>query len=179
MAASDFSFQDYLLYTGATDANIYLYSTVASGVLGVLNNEYNIYPVQESITKTLFIDSTSFRLLATPVVSITSLTYDGAVIDPALYTWYGEEVTLSTPITDYKKPITAVLSVGYVVIPQDLKLAIYQHIDAVIFAIQKQTDSIQKVVNSTGNTTFYRDTAIPKRVLAVYEYYSARTQVMF
>ena len=179
MAASDFTYADYLLYAGATNVNTALFAAVAHGVLGTLKNQFNIYVEVETLTTELFLDSTIFDLPATPVNTITSLTYDGTLIDAATYTWYGRDVVLTTALTDYRKPVIAVLEVGYTTsLPTDLKLAIYRHIDALIFSIDKSTDSIEKVINSTGSTTYYRDGSIPLSVLNVYEFYTARPQVL-
>ncbi len=177
MAASDFNYADFLLYTGAANINNTLFSTVAHGVLGTLKNQYNIYIEAETITSTIFIDSEVFELPANPVNTLNSLTYDGVIVDPTTYSWYGRDVLLTIPFTDYRIPVVASLDVGYTEIPTDLKLAVYRHIDAIIFSIEKGTDSIEKVLNSTGNTTYYRNDIIPLPVLSVYEYYTARIQV--
>ena len=178
MAASDFSYADYLLFAGATDVNHSLFSTVAGGVIGLLNNQYYIYPEVATISKEVFVTAASFDLPAEPINTITSLTYDGTVIPTSTYTWYGREVVLGSPILSYKKPITAVLEVGYTELPADLKLAIYRHIDTVIFAMQKHTDNIDKAVNKSGNTTSYRDTVIPSAVRGVYTFYSPRKVIL-
>ena len=179
MAAANFSYADYLLFAGATDVNPVLFSTVAAGVLGLLKGTYYIYPEIETLTTNIFISSLAFYLPATPVNTITSVTYDGSLIPSDHYTWYGQDVVLTTPITDYRKPLTLVLEVGYTIIPEDLKLAIYRHISAVIFDISKGTDSIEKAINTSGNTTYYRQSGIPVAVKDTYDFYSPRTLVSY
>ena len=178
MAASGFTYADYLLYAGAKDVNDSLFATVARGVLEVLEAQYFIFPEATTIERNIFITTTTFELPAQPVISINSITYDGELLDSDTYSWYGQDVELDTIVTDLRKPLVVSLEVGYTTIPSDLKLAIYRHIDAIIFAIDKGTDSIDKIVNSNGNTTYYKETLLPKAVSAIYEFYTARTQVL-
>lgn len=179
MAATHFNYTDYLLFAAAKNVNPTLYSTAAHGVIGMLKSQFYLYTEPETITSNLFLETgLIFDLPAEPVTTLNSITYDGTVIDDTTYSWYGREVLMTSALADYRKPLVLSLDVGYVEIPTDLKLAVYRHIDAVIFAINKDTDSIDKVTNSTGNTTYYRDTLIPLSVLSVYEFYSVRPQVL-
>jgi len=178
MAASDFNYADYLLYAAAQNVNHSLYATVAHGVLGTLTSQYGIYAETETLTYQRFIEETTFDLLVVPVTAITSITYDGTEITTDGYAYYGRDVKLVTALIDYDVPLDIVAEVGYTILPTDLKLAIYRHIDAIIFAINKDTDSVDKVTNSTGNTTYYRSDVIPIPVQSVYEFYSARLQVL-
>ncbi len=178
MAASDFNYADYLLYAGAKNVNSSLYATVAHGVLGILENQYKIYTEVQTLTSNLWIDDTTFELPAEPVNSITSIINDGDTIDSTTYSWYGRDVELTTAITDTRIPLIIEMEVGYTTIPRDLKLAIYRHIDSIIFQIEKDVDGIEKVVNSTGNTTYFRNNVIPPSVEATYEFYSARQMVL-
>ena len=179
MATANFSYADYLLFAGASDINPVLFSTVAAGVIGHLKGTYLIYPEIETLTTNIFISSPTFYLPAAPVNTITSITYGGSVMSNSKYTWYGQDVVLTTPITDYRKPVTLVLEVGYTEIPEDLKLAIYRHISAVIFDISKDTDNIDKTANSSGNTTYYRQSAIPEASKNTYDFYSPRILISY
>ena len=105
MAAIHFNYADYLLYAAAKNVNDALYSTVAHGVLGTLKNQFAIYIEEETISQNLFIDDTVFYIPAEPIKLINSITYDGNVIDPTTYSWYGRDVVLTTPISEYRKPI--------------------------------------------------------------------------
>jgi len=178
MAASDFNYANYLLYAAAQNVNHSLYATVAHGVLGTLTSQYGIYAETETLTYQRFITETTFELLVDPVASITSITYDGVEITTDGYTYYGRDVKLTTALADYDIPLDIIAEVGYTILPTDLKLAVYRHIDAIIFAINKDTDSIDKVTNSTGNTTYYRSDIIPIPVKSVYEFYSPRLQIL-
>jgi len=179
MAASDFNYADYLLFAAAKDVNHALYATVAGGVLGLLKNSYGIYVEAETLTYNKFVESTVFDFNVAPVQSVTSITYDSTLyVDGTDFSWYGRDVVLTSAIADTRIPLNIVLEMGYALVPADLKLAIYRHIDATIFALENDTDSIGKVTNSTGNTVAYRDDIIPSAVRATYEFYSERIQVL-
>jgi hypothetical protein len=173
--AVSFNYTDYLLYAAATNVNSTLYSTVAAGVLGILENQYKVYTKVLDISYDMFISGTTFDIDIGPVNSITSITYDGSVLSTDDYSWYGRDVVLINALTDYRKPITLALNIGYTDLPTDLKLAIYRHIDSIIFAIEKHVDNVEKIINSAGNTAYYRESGIPKAVRTIYDFYSNRT----
>ena len=59
-----------------------------------------------------------------------------------------------------------------------MKLAVYRHIDAIYFALQNKTDSIEKTVNSAGNTTYFNKVTVPASSEEVYCYYTQRQIVL-
>ena len=178
MAASDFNYADFLLYTGATNVNHSLYSTVVHGVLGVLNNQYAIYREVGTLDIDMYLEAgqTVLEVPAMPINGITAILHDTNPVD---YTWYGRDVVLTIAPTETRIPINLTLEVGYAEhTPSDIKLAVYRHIDAIIYSVEKHTDNLEKVINSTVNTTYYKADIIPLSVLSVYEFYSARLQVL-
>jgi len=59
-----------------------------------------------------------------------------------------------------------------------LKLAVYRHIDAVYFALQNKTDSIDKTVNAAGNTTYFSKSVVPEASEQVYCFFTKRQLVL-
>lgn len=59
-----------------------------------------------------------------------------------------------------------------------LKLAVYRHIDAVYFALQNKTDSIDKSINAAGNTTYFSKNTVPQASEEVYCFYTKRQIVL-
>jgi len=176
--AVQFNYTDYLLYAAANDVNENLYTSVIAGVLAELKNQYGIYIDIDTLDYVMFLDSTVIRLPISPVTSINLITYDSEVVPVDTYTWYGRDIVFSTPFTDYRKPVTFNVTVGYTEVPADLKLAVYRHIDSIIFALMKHTDNIAKILNNSGNTAYYRDSQLPLAVKQVYDFYSTRVTVL-
>lgn len=173
-----FNFADFLLYSNTKNIDEASYATIAKGILGSLENVYKIIVEQEvDTTRTMFISSGArFPIPFGPVIDITTVTQDGADVP---FTWYGRDVIPTTSLTDTDIPVVLTGSFGYVVIPDDLKLAIYRHIEAVHFSIDNHQDNVAKVINTTGNTVYFREGTIPTAVKEVYDYYSPRQLVLF
>lgn len=170
-----FNFQDFMLYTGVDASNEMKYATIASGVLSYVEETYGIYlaPVQKDIV--LFSDKTkTLTLGVTPVNTINSVKQD--TLDVA-YTYYGRGLLL-TGTFDINIPLVVNMSVGFTDVPSDLKLAIYTHIQAMYYSIDNHIANVSKTVNSEGNTTFYKDLAIPLESVLVYDRYSKRQLVL-
>jgi hypothetical protein len=177
------NFADFLIFTGASEADEVSYATIAAGVLEFVKSVHNLYIDTETITINKFLASNtlSFYLPFAPVVSLTSLTYDGTLlVDETDYTYYGEDVLLEELLDNYRKPISIVANVGYAegTVPSDLKLAIYRHIEAVQFAMKNKVDGVEKTTNTTGNTTFFIRESVPDAVDAVYNFYTNRSLVL-
>lgn len=165
-----FNFQDFLLYTGAEASQEMKYATIASGVIKYVEETYGIYLSKSSRVFNRFSENgTSIMLGVTPVNSITSITQDSVAVT---YTYYGRDIAAS--VTDTTIPLVITADVGYEEVPTDLKLAVYTHIQSMFFAIENHTTNVSKVVNTTGNTTFFRDLAVPMESSMVYDMYSKR-----
>lgn len=170
-----FNFQDFVLYTGADSANEFKYATIAAGVLAYVEDTYGIY--LEEVTKDFSIfseDASTLVLGLTPITSINSVKQ--STVDVA-YTYYGREVTLTGTFDD-AIPLDVNITLGYTSVPSDLKLAVYTHIESLFYAIQNHLSNVSKTVNSEGNSTFYRESAIPLESSMVYDRYSKRQIVL-
>lgn len=173
-----FTFTDFLIFTQATNVNEDAYATIAQGVLAYLKNQYGLYPESETITLRVFMEAgqTSIIPQAYPIESVYRIWYDDELLDDEQYTYYGEDIEFVTAFTDARKPVTFELDVGFTdgAIPYDLKLAIYRHMQAVYYAIDKNTDNISKVINSDGNTTYFVNDIIPLASKQTYEFYAGK-----
>lgn len=169
-----FSFEDFLLYTKAPKADIKIFSAIAPGVLTYVEDTYGIIlenNPSKSIQYFLRASGTTIDLPIFPVNSVVSITYASLAQD---FTFYGEDIQLVSSITDIRKPVTIVADVGYTTVPNDLKLAVYQHIESLYFRAINSTDNIEKVINTAGNTTYFREDYIPKLSRDTYNKYSNR-----
>lgn len=170
-----FSFEDFLLFTKAPETDYKLFSAIAPGVLSFIKETYGIFVERETTLVYKYLLSTAgttFTLPIMPINSITSISIDST---PYTFTYYGDDIVLDTSTTDTRKPLEITLDVGFSVIPNDLKLAVYQHIESIYFRTKNSSDNIEKVLNSTGSTTFFREDAIPKLSRDTYNRYSTRT----
>jgi hypothetical protein len=174
-----FTFTDFLIFSGASAVNEDTYSTIAKGVIGYLNETHGIYPEVTALTKKVFTasDQLSIDPQVFPVNSIDSITYDASLITD--FTYYGDDILLTTAVSDIRKPVTIAMSVGFTEVPNDLVLAIYRHIIAVFHAIDKHTDNVSKTVNADGNTAYYLTDVVPIASLQTYRYYAANTLASF
>lgn len=176
---STFTFTDFLVFTGATHVNEDAYLTIAKGVLSYVTDTYKIFPEEETLVQNTFLTSGQLSIIpkAFPVNSITSVTYDG---DEVTYTYYGEDILLDTTVADVRIPLVVTMEVGYTssTLPAELQLAIYRHIVAVFQSIDKHVDNISKIVNTDGNSTYYRNDVLPKAVKQVYDYYAGYALVL-
>lgn len=179
---AQFTFADFLVFAGATGINEDAYSTIAKGVLNYVKEHYGIYPEVQTIAQKYFLLSGQLSVTpkAYPIVDVYRLWYDGDLVDDDTYSYYGEDILLTTALADVRIPLIVELDVGYEAgtVPDDLILAIYRHILSVYYAIDKHTDNITKSVNADGNTTYYNDTVIPPASKQTYQFYAAHTLLM-
>ncbi len=176
-----FSFTDFIIFSGATNVSEAMYSTIAKGVLGYINNQYNVYPEVTTIVKAVCSTAgqRSFIPKAYPVTGVYRVWYDSDMLDDTTYSYYGEDILLASAVTDVRKPITFELDVGFTDVPDDLVLAIYRHILAVYQALDKHTDTLSKSVNSDGNTSYYTNDVVPAACRETYEFYAGHTLLSF
>ena len=174
-----FTFTDFMVFSGVTSVNEHTYVTIAKGVLGYINNHYNIYPEVETIIQKQFLEPKQLSILpkAYPIENVYRLWYDGELIEDTAYSYYGEDILFDVEFVDVRKPLTLELDVGFQnnAVPDDLVLAVYRHIAAVYHAIDKHTDNISKSVNSDGNTAYYNNDVVPPASKQVYEFYAGHT----
>jgi hypothetical protein len=171
-----FNFQDFLIYTGADASQEMKYATIAAGVINYVEKTYGIHLSKAQRSFTVFTeDASTLYLEVTPINSIVSIKQSDV---DATFTYYGRALTITSTISDVNIPFVVLADTGYTVVPDDLKLAIYTHIQAMFYAIENHTTSVSKVVNSTGNTTFFRDSAMPVESSIVYDFYSKRQLVL-
>jgi len=176
---SAFSFADFLIFSGVTNANEDTYITVAKGVLNYIKTQYGIYPETETILLPVYLTSgqTSVTPKAYPIQNVYRVWYNDELIDDTTYSYYGEDILFDTAVTDTRIPIKLELDVGFgdSGVPDDLILAIYRHIAAVYYAIDKHTDNVNKTINSTGNTTYFTTEVIPLASKQTYLFYAGYT----
>lgn len=176
-----FTFADFLVFAEITEVSESTYVTIAKGVIGYLNNQYGIFPETETISKKYFMGTTdtTFTPPVFPICEIYRVWYDGNIVDNETYSYYGEDIEFdAAPASaDARKPVTIEMDMGFgdAGVPDDLIMAVYRHILAVYFAIDKHTDNIDKVLNATGNTTVYRHDVIPLSSKNTYEFYAGHT----
>lgn len=174
-----FTFADFLVFAGTSDIQEDTYVTVAKGVLSYIKRQYGIYPESETIALPVFLESgqVSITPKAYPIENVYRLWYDSNLIDDGTYSYYGEDILLDIALVDVRKPLTLELDVGFgdAGIPDDLILAVYRHMLAVYYAIDKHTDNVDKVLNATGNTTYFTNDVIPLASKQTYQYYSGYT----
>ena len=168
-----FSFEDFLLYTKAPEADIKLFSILAPGVLTQVEDTYGIIlsPVTKDVKYFLKASGTTFELPLAPVNEVTKVVHDGV---EQVFTFYGNDIVTATSLSDIRKPVIVTANLGYTEVPADLKLAVYQHIESLYFRAKNSSDNIEKVVNSSGNTTFFREDSTPKESRDIYNKYSNR-----
>lgn len=172
-----FSYEDFLLFTKAPESDKKLFATIIPGVLKLVEDTFGIYVEAKDITYTYYaIDTSTIDLPIAPINTITSITYDSSLLD---FTFYGRDILLTNSLSDTRKPLTVVCNVGFANIPEDLKLAVYQHIESVYFSIKNSTDNVEKVVNTSGSTTFFREDALPKFSKDTYDKYSNRRLILY
>lgn len=179
---SAFNFTDFVIYSNITNADSASFATIARGVIGLVKSIYGIQvdPGETIIQNTYITESSDATLIyieKAPIVSVTSVTHNGVALSYTL-----TEQTLSvdtTLVTDYTLPVIVTLVVGYTNVPDDLKFAIYRHIEAVYFDVENNVDNVSKSINSVGNTIFYRDSIIPAFSKSIYDWYSRRQIVLY
>ena len=174
-----FSFEDFLLYTKAPEADIKLFSAIAPSVLAYVEDTYGIFltrTLDKELKYFLREPSANFELPFSPINSITSIVHNDLA---QVFTFYGNDIGLSTSINEIRKPVIVVADVGYTDVPNDLKLAVYQHIESLYFRAINSSDNIEKVVNTAGSTTFFREDAIPKGSRLTYDKYSNRLIALY
>jgi len=176
---SAFTFADFLIFSGVTNANEDTYITAAKGVLNYIKAQYGIYPEDETILLPVYLSSgqTSIIPKVYPIQDIYRIWYDGNLVDDATYSYYGEDILFNTAFTDVRIPVKLELDVGFgdSGVPDDLILAVYRHIAAVYYAIDKHTDNISKTINATGNTTYFTNDIVPLASKQTYIFYAGHT----
>lgn len=174
-----FTFADFMVFSGATDIAEDTYSTVAKGVLSYVKQQYGIYPETETLPFKMFLESgqTSITPKAYPIDNVYRLWYDGDLIDDGTYSYYGEDILLDEALVDARIPLVLELDLGFgdYGIPDDLKLAIYRHMMAVYYAVDKHTDNVDKTLNATGNTTYFSNDVVPLASKQTYMFYAGLT----
>ncbi len=174
-----FTFADFLVFAGTSDIQEDTYITVAKGVLSYIKRQYGIYPESETIALQVFLDpgQVSITPKVYPIENVYRLWYDSELIDDTTYSYYGEDILLDVALTDVRKPLTLELDVGFGAkgIPDDLVLAVYRHMLAVYYAIDKHTDNVDKTLNATGNTTYFSNEVIPLASKQTYMFYAGHT----
>lgn len=177
--ATNFTFADFLVFSGATNINEDMYVTIAKGVIDYIHNQYGIYPEEETLPVKAFLTSGQLSYTPTvyPVDSVYRIWYDTDIVEDDTYSYYGEDILFLAAFTDIRKPITLELNVGFASIPEDLILAIYRHIIAVYHAIDKHSDNVSKVINSSGSTSYFTNDVVPPASKQTYDFYAGRTLV--
>lgn len=174
-----FTFADFLIFAGVSNANEDTYTTVAKGVLKYIKEQYGIYPEDETIVLRTFLESgqRSFIPKAYPIQNVYTLAYDGDLLNDGDYSYHGEDILLTTALLETRKPLVVSLDVGFgdAGVPDDLILAIYRHMEAAYYAITKHTDNVDKVINATGNTTYFAKDVIPAASIETYRFYAGHT----
>lgn len=173
-----FSYEDYLLYTKAPKVDAKLFATISAGVIALVEDIYKIKLENNPayvITYFNRAESDTINVPIYPLNSITSITHDG---DPVTYTYYGDDVEVTTSITNYRIPFVITCDAGFATVPDDLKHAIYSHMEHEYFRYKNSIDSVQKVINTSGNTTYFRENNIPKPCQVIYDYYSPRQVIL-
>lgn len=179
---SSFNFTDFVIYSNITNADSVSFSTIAHGVIGLVKSAYGIFLESgESFIKNVYLTATAtstvIRLEQSPITAITSIMYNGSSLP---YSLVGQELTIDTTlVTDITLPVIVTMVVGYSNVPDDLKFAIYRHIEAVYFDIENSVDNVEKSINSAGNTVFYRGSTIPAFSKMVYDLYSQRQLILY
>jgi len=181
----NFTYNDFLLFTGvgSSQVNESLYLTALRSALEYVKSVYLLYPEEDNIEYVRFLDSpaVSFRIPFNNF-TINSITYDGnTLVDEVDYTYYGDDVELTTTLAEYRKPLIININVGYASgdTPDVLIEAIFRHAYAIIQQIENKTDVIKDVLNSEGNTTRYNIGIdnVPPASKSIYEYYSNRNRI--
>lgn len=172
-----FNINDFLVFIGEPLEAKSKYTMAAAGVLSHVESVYKIK--LESLTETFneySSDGSTVYLEYTPITTISSVKYDGEEVE---YTFKDNKITLTTSISDTSIPLVITATMGYTTIPNDLKYALYAHIQSVMFVQRENIANVSKTVNSTGNSTFYRDGSVPSDSLRVYNYYSKRQLLLY
>jgi len=169
------TFSDFKAFTSVPDINMGTYVIVARGVLDYVKNQYGIYPEVETIQIKQFLgnNTLSFTPEVYPIQNVYRIWYDAELIED--FSFYGRDILLATPLPNYRIPLILELDVGFPTIPDDLVLAIFRHIEAVFYAIDKHTDNSLKVISTTGSTTYFVNDVVPLASKETYGYYAGRT----
>lgn len=171
-----FSITEFIAFTGETSINKLKYATIFKSVVSYVESVYEIVLTERTETLKLYSTSaTELELSVTPISIVSSVEYDSDSID---YTYENNVITFTTSLTDIAIPVYVTLTYGYITIPEDLKLAIYTHVQHIYYALDNHTDNVSKVTNTTGNTIVYRNTSVPPISLFTYDFYSKRQLVL-
>ncbi len=166
-----FNIYDFLVFMGEPVENKNRYTIAAAGVLSHVES---VYGIKLSSTTTTIVrktyDGSTIVLEESPITSINSVTIGGVEVP---YTYSNNTITLDISVDTFTEA-SINITMGYSEIPLDLKLAIYAHIQSVVFISKENVNNVSRTVNSTGNSTYYRDTTVPTESARVYSYYSKR-----
>lgn len=166
------SITDFLLFTGETDINKVKYAAIFKSVISTVENIYKIILSERTEDITLYPDTTTTVVLEhSPISSINSITQNG---ESLAFTYQDNTITLPVAITDTVTPLVINITYGYTAVPEELKYALYNHMQSVYYASTNHTANVSKVINSTGNTVFFREGSIPIESRTLYDYYSKR-----
>ena len=113
---STFTFADFLVFAGVTNANEDTYVTAAKGVLSYIKNQYGIYPEVETISIKTFLEANQVSITPKvfPIYNVYRLWYDGDLIDDNTYSYYGEDILMDIALVDIRKPLTLELDISYI-----------------------------------------------------------------
>ena len=184
-----FTFSDYLEFAAIDGVEETTYASIAAGVLNYIKESYGIYTELTTINRLVYLQpgQTVFYPTVGPIDTVNTITYGSEDVE-FTHTQYSDEVTLSTSvITSIRAPLLLNADVGYditnvidnLVMPDDLKVAIYGHISSTYLRITEGLDNLQKVINASGNTQYYRDTPIPFASTSIYTLYSFNIQPLY
>ena len=181
---SAFNFNDFMLFANVKEIDQQTYATIAAGVLDLIASQYGIYTATTTIKKLVYLQSATavFALEYGPLQEIDDITFNGDSLDYTTFE-FSEVIALSAAVSSNRIPLYVTAVVGFdgtlLVLPQDLKLAIYRHIESTFLAIRNNTDTLEKVINATGNTMYYNAAAIPDAIKIVYNYYTYKIPAEF
>lgn len=176
-----FSFEDFRLFTKAPNVDHKVFSIIAPGVIEEVRKTYGIFLESTTGYEYLYFNDTtlsSYDIPLSPINAVTGVSQDGISVG---FTYFGRDVNFTTSVTASDIPIKFTLDLGYTSesMPADLKMAVYMHMESAYFSYKNSVDNVQKVINTTGNTTYYKDTNIPKASMLVYGRYSNRNIIKY
>ena len=173
------SFEDFLLFTKAPEVDQKVFATIAPGVIEYIKSTYGIFLERDTTYVYKYYmrsTGTTFTLPISPINSISNVNVEGS---SASFTYYGDDIVLDVSTSDARRPVEVTLDIGYIDLPSDLKLAVYQHIENMYFRYKNSVDSIDKVLNSTGSTTYFSTNTTPAFSQLIYDKYSNRVVALY
>jgi len=181
---SAFDFNDFLLFSNAKEIDEHTYASISAGVLDFVANQYGIYTDTMAVNKLVYLNlgQSTFEFEYGPLQEVDSITFNEADIDFETYE-FSQVINMAAAIPSHQIPLMIYATVGYdgivLQLPQDLKVAIYRHIEEVFFAIKNNVDNLEKVINATGNTMYYHTGYVSVPVQNIYNFYSYKVPAEF